>query len=242
MRLAATARREHNRSGAVLQSRARSCRVRQQRAIRQNTPAAHVARHRQAHPTALARGLPDGRAARADGARRQGERRGLLRDVGRSVRETLLLGPRGAARARRTARLAARRVHRRGALHASLRALLPARVQPRGRGARGAPDRALPARGNLRLCRAAAARAPEPRPRSAWVRAAAERDRRPGGDPRGRLLAGDAWTAREARERDLQAAHAEVQLPGDLARRGARADDRPVCAAPRRRTLVRDRP
>ena len=67
--------------------------------------------------------------------------------------------------ARRPARLAARRVHGRGALHAPLRALLPAAARARGRRARGAADVPLPAGGPVRLRRAAAARAPEPRAR-----------------------------------------------------------------------------
>ena len=90
-----------------------------------------VARHRQADPPALARRLPDGRTAAVDRPRRQVERRGLLRDVRRGLRTALLLRPRGADRARRAAPLAARRVHRRGALHAALRALLPARARAR---------------------------------------------------------------------------------------------------------------
>ena len=137
-----------------------------------------VARHRQADPPALARRLPDGGAAAADRARRQVERRGLLGDVGRGVRAPLLLRPRRAARARRAAPLAARRVHRRGALHAPLGALLPPAARARRRRARGAPDRALPARGQVRLRRAAAARAPEPRARPPRLRRGADRDRR----------------------------------------------------------------
>ena len=57
--------------------------------------------------------------------------------------------------ARRPARLAARRVHGRGALHAPLRALLPAAARPRRRRARSAPDVPVPARGTVRLRRAA---------------------------------------------------------------------------------------
>ena len=93
----------------------------------------------------------------------------------RGVRAPLLLRPRRAGRARRAARLAARRVHRRGALHAPLRAVLPAAARARRRRARGAADVPLPARGPVRLRRAAAARAPEPRARPPGLR----RRRRP---------------------------------------------------------------
>ena len=81
--------------------------------------------------------------------------------------------------ARRPARLAARRVHRRGALHAPLRALLPAAARARRRRARGAPDLPLPARGTVRLRRAAAARAAEPRARPLGRAARRRRRRRP---------------------------------------------------------------
>ena len=57
------------------------------------------------------------------------ERRGLLGDVRRGLRTPLLLRPRRAGRARRAAPFPARRVHRRGALHAALRAVLPPRAR-----------------------------------------------------------------------------------------------------------------
>jgi hypothetical protein len=77
------------------------------------------------------------------------QRRGLPGDERRGLRAPLLLRPRRARRPRRPARLPARRVHRRGALHAPLRALLPAAARPRRRRARGAADLPLPARGRF---------------------------------------------------------------------------------------------
>ena len=50
-----------------------------------------------------------------------------------------------------------------------------------------------------------------------------------------------AGPARQARERDLEAAHGEVPLLVDVARRGARADAQPVRAAARQRRVVRRR-
>ncbi|HEY8777954.1 MAG TPA: transposase, partial [Gaiellaceae bacterium] len=55
-----------------------------------------VSRHRQADPSAVARRLSDGGATAFDRARREVERRGLLRDVGRGLRPALLLRPRRA--------------------------------------------------------------------------------------------------------------------------------------------------
>src|SRR2546423_7886869 len=81
-----------------------------------------VPRHRQADPTALARRIPDGGAACVDRPRREVARRGVLRDVGRSVRAPLLLRPRRAPGAGRGTPVPARRVHGRGALHAPFRA------------------------------------------------------------------------------------------------------------------------
>ena len=68
--------------------------------------------------------------------------------------------------------LAARRVHRRGALHAAARAVLPAAAAPGRRRAGRAPDVPVPARGPVRLRRAAAAGAAEPRARPARTRPA----------------------------------------------------------------------
>ena len=67
------------------------------------------------------------------------------------------------------------------------------------------------------------------------LRRRADRD---GGARRGarsRLLARDARPAREARGGDLEAAHGEVRVLVDLARRAARAHDQPVRAAARTR-------
>src|SRR5262245_23280788 len=124
---------------------------------------ARVARHRQADPAAVPRRLPDGRAAAADRAGREVERRGLLGDVRRGVRPPVLLRPGRTARAGGTAPVPTGRVHRRGALHAPLRELLPGQAGIGRRRARGPPDGALPARGQVRVRRAAPARAPEPR-------------------------------------------------------------------------------
>ena len=59
---------------------------------------------------------------------------------------------------------------------------------------------------------------------------------------RPRLLARAAGPARQARGRDLEAAHGQVPLLVDLPRRGGGADAQPVRAAARERLLVRDRP
>ena len=193
-------------------------------------------RHRQADPPALAGRVPDGGAPAADRARHQVERRGLPGDERRGVRAALLLRPRRARGARRPARLAARRVHRRGALHAPLGALLPAGARARRRGARGAADLLLPARGALRLRRAAAARAAEPRARPLGRRARRGPDRHRGArrGARPRLLAGAAGPARQARGRDLEAAHGQVPLLVDLPRRRGGADAQPVSRSCRR--------
>src|SRR6266849_4570663 len=76
-----------------------------------------VARHRQADPPALPRRLPDGRATTAHRPRREVQRRGLFRDVGRGLRPPVLLRPRRAPRPRRPAPVSARRVYGRGAVH-----------------------------------------------------------------------------------------------------------------------------
>src|SRR6266550_527583 len=138
-----------------------------------------VSRHRQVDPSTVAGRLSDGGATAFDRARREVERRGLLRDVGRGLRPALLLRPRGAPRARCAAPVAARRVHGRGALHPPFGELLPRPPRAGQRRARGAPDRALPARGTVRLLRAAAAGAPEPRARAPGVRGACKRNRSP---------------------------------------------------------------
>ena len=63
-----------------------SARPSRRSARRRRLSSPRVARHRQADPAALARGLPDGRAAPADGKGREVERRGLLGDERRGVR------------------------------------------------------------------------------------------------------------------------------------------------------------
>ena len=152
----------------------------------------------------------------------------------------LLLRPRGAARPRRPAPVPARRVHRRGAVHAPLRALLPAAARADRRRAGRAPDLLLPPRGQVRVRRAAPARAPEPRARPARARRrGALGDGRARRDARPRLLRRDARPAREARDGDLQAAHGQVRLPGDDERQGDRAHAQPLRAAARPRGLVR---
>src|SRR5256712_4022634 len=166
-----------------------------------------VSRHRQADPSVVARRLPHGGAAAADRARREVERRGLFRDVGRGLRPALLLRPRGASCPGSAAPVAARRVHGRGALHPPVGELLPRRAGAGGRRARSSSDRALPAGGAVRLFRAAAAGAPEPRARAPGIRGARHRNRRPRRGARPRLFGRDAWTAGEARGRDLQTTH-----------------------------------
>ena len=145
--------------------------------------------------------------------------------------------------ARRAAPLAARRVHRRGAVHAALRAVLPAGAAARGRRAGRAPDGALPPRGEVRLRGAAAARAPEPRARPPGpARGAHDRERRARGAARSRLLGRDVRPPDEARERDLEAADDQVPLLDDHPRRGGRAHGQPVRAPPGAGLLVPDRP
>ena len=78
--------------------------------------------------------------------------------------------------------------------------LLPAAARADRRRARGAADLPLPARGQVRLRRAAAARAPEPRARPARAsREAPTDDRRARRGARPRLLGRDAGPARQAR-------------------------------------------
>ena len=75
--------------------------------------------------------------------------------------------------------------------------------------------------------------------------ALAARADRHGGAGRGarpRLLARAAGPARQARGRDLEAAHGQVPLLVDLPRRGRGAHAQPVRAAPGERLVVRDRP
>ena len=120
--------------------------------------------------------------------------------------------------------VAARRVHRRGALHAPLRALLPRPARARRRRARGAADGALLPRGEVRVRGAVPARAPEPRARTRRLRRAADGDGRAGPRQRARLLARARRPALEARVRDLEAAHGPLRLlEPPLARPGERA-------------------
>ena len=93
--------------------------------------------------------------------------RGLLRDVRRGLRAALLRGPDRAARARRRRiTLAARRVHRRGALHArSARPTSCRRCTLNDAELAALADVPVPARGAVRLRRAAAPGAAEPRAR-----------------------------------------------------------------------------
>ncbi|TML61451.1 MAG: hypothetical protein E6G18_03280 [Actinobacteria bacterium] len=176
-----------------------------------------VSRHRQADPSAVARRLPDGRASAADRTRREVERRGLLRDVGRSLRPALLLRPRRAPCAGCPAPVAARRVHGGRALHPPVGELLPRRARAGGRRARCASDRAVPPGGAVRLFGAASTGAPEPRARAPGLRRTRFGDRCAGRGARPRLLTRDARAAREARGRDLEAAHDQVPVLLDLA-------------------------
>src|SRR4051794_25424415 len=136
-----------------------------------------VARHGQADPSALARRLLDGGAAGGDRTRYQGSGRGLPGDVRRGVRSPVLLRPGRVDRPGRPAPLAARRVHGRGALQHALGELFPAAARAHRRRARGAPDLSLPARGQVRLRRAASPGAAEPRPRPPGLRGGADRHR-----------------------------------------------------------------
>ena len=194
----------------------------------------------------------------------KGERRGLLRDVRRGVRAPVLLGPRRAHRARRPAHVAARRVHGRGALHAPLGELLPRPARPRRRRAGRAADGALLPRGEVRVRRAAAARAPEPRARPSGVprtppTATAERVRvtAPDYSPElaGRLSKLESAISKQrtiqfgywspARERETERAAQPVRAParrGRLVRRRPRPRPRrdahvPCRADPRRHPL-----
>ena len=150
----------------------------------------------------------------------------------RGVRAPLLLRPRRAARARRAAPLAARRVHGRGALHAALGALLPAAARPQRRRARGAADVPLPARGPVRLRRAAAPRAAEPRARPAGLPGArrprprcASRCSAPTTRPRCRAGC-------EARGGDLEAAHGHLPSTGRSRATSSRAHVNPYALLP----------
>ena len=175
-----------------------------------------VSRHRQADSPVVARRLSDGGAAAADRPRRQVQRRGLLGDVGRSLRAPVLLRPRRTARTGRAAPVPARRVHRRGALHPPVGELLPRRARARRRRARRAPDRALPPRRTVRLFGAAPPRASEPRTRTPRLRRARYGDGRARRGVRPRLLGRDARAPREARGSDLEATHDQVPVLLDL--------------------------
>src|SRR4051794_27447947 len=148
-----------------------------------------VSRHRQADPPALTGRVPDGGAATPDRPGREVERRGIFGDVRRGLRPSLLLRSSRAPRAGRPAPVPTGRVHRGGALHPSLGELLPRRTATRRRRARGPPDCALPARRQVRLRRALAARVAEPCPRAARLRRACDRNCRPSGGARPGLLA-----------------------------------------------------
>ena len=132
---------------------------------RRYTTAGLDPRRRQAHPPALARGVPDGGTATRHGARREDPRRGLLRHGRRGVRAALLRRPPRAPGSGRPDRVGPRRVHLGGALQPARGAVLPAADRAHRRRAGRAADQLLPARGPVRVRRAAAARAPEPRAR-----------------------------------------------------------------------------
>ena len=75
----------------------------------------------------------------------------------------------------------------------------------------------------------------------AGLRPGADRDRRPRRGPRPGLLARAGGPAERARDRDLEAADAEVRLLGHRPRQGSCPYDRPVRPPPPRGQLVRDR-
>ncbi len=113
---------------------------------------------------------------------------------------------------RRAAPLPPRRVHGRGAVHASLGELLPRPTRPQGRRARGTADGPVLPRRQVRLRRATEARAPEPRTRAARVPRGPHRDRRARARQRSGLFARARGKALEARVGDLEAAHDQVLL------------------------------
>ena len=189
-------------------------------------------RHRQTRAPALARRVPDGRAALRLGARRQAGRRGLLGDVGRGLRAAVLRRPQRAARARRAARSRsattspARSSTRLLQEHyflppldlndAELAALSTAVHLLDGQFAYAEPLRL--ALQNLALG------PPEPVVR-----------RRAGGDraaARQRLHGRGRRAAAEARDGDLEAAHRRLPLLGDLLRRGGDAHGRSLQPVP----------
>ena len=121
--------------------------------------------------------------------------------------------------------------------------LLPAAARARRRRARGAPDRALPARGQVRVRGAAAARAPEPRARPRRLRRGADRHRRARRGARPRLLARDAGPPRQARERRSRSSARCSSTTGRSTRdERRRAHAQPVRAPSGQRPLVRRRP
>ena len=146
-------------------------------------------------------------------------------------------------RPRRPAPVAARRVHRRGALHAPVRALLPAaaRARPTTSWRRCRPASTC-SRASSRTPSRSGSRSRTSRSAGRARRRGAVGDRRARRDARSRLLAGDAGPAGEARDRDLQAAHGQVRATGRC--RAASERERtlnPYALLPRQRGLVRRR-
>ena len=113
-------------------------------------------------------------------------------------------------------------------------------AQPQRRRARRALDRRAPAGRPVRLRRAAAPRAPEPRarPPQPLLRRRAGGDRAAAGQ---RLHRRGRRAAAEARDGHLEAAHRRLPLLGDLLRRGGHAHGRSLQPLPHERSLVRDR-
>ena len=203
-------------------------------------------RHRQADPPALAGRVPDGRAAAADGARHQVERRGLLRRCA-TRRSRAASTPTARSSSRSACRSTSQRDEFTGEELYTLRSeryFLP-RARARRRGARGAPDVLLPARGPVRVRRAAAARAAEPRARPLGRRLAAPptRDRGARRGARPRLLARAAGPARRSsRARSRSSAPSSSATGRSTATTSSRAHAQPVRAPARERRLVRGRP
>ncbi len=198
-------------------------------------------RRRQAHSPALARGVPDGRTASRDRTRREAAGRGLRQHGRRGLRPALLCRPLRAAGPGRADRVRPRRVHVGGALQPARGALLPALRRAHRLRAGRAADELLPARGPVRLRRAAAPGAPEPgaRPGLAGRRPGAQdghgRAARPVLHRRGRPAAG------QARAGHLAPAHRALPVLDDHERLRSRAHRQPVRPVRAERRLVRGR-
>ena len=198
-------------------------------------------RRRQAHPPALARGVPHGGTATRHGARREDPRRGVFRHGRRGLRAPLLRRPPRAPGSGNSDRVEPRRVHLGGALQPPRGAVLPPADRAHRRRAGGPPDQLLPARGAIRVRRAAAPRPPEPRARPGMAGHRSGAQDGTGRAPRPALHRRDRGPPREARAGHLEAAHREVPVLDDHVRPRGRADRQPVRPVGDERHLVRRR-